>query len=86
MGVMVFFNYEKWFPFDIFWKDSVLDSNFIHRYAGMMRSLISWVNDNHVDNNHKEILGYVYYGSIVNNWPQKLKNKSSLRKHAYSNI
>ena len=29
-------------------------------------SLISTVNDNHVDNCLKEILTFVYYGSIVN--------------------
>ena len=42
----------------------------------MMHSLISWVNDNHMDNNRKEILGYVYYGSVVNNWPQNGKTKT----------
>ena len=31
---------------------------------------ISLVNDNHVDNNLKEILVYVYSGSIVNNRSQ----------------
>ena len=31
-----------------------------------MRGFISLGNYNHVDNNHKDILGYVYYGSIVN--------------------
>ena len=30
------------------------------------RALMSLVNDNHVDNNLKEILVYVYLGSIVN--------------------
>ena len=35
------------------------------------RYLDSLVNDNHVDNNLKEILMYVYYGSIVNNPPKK---------------
>ena len=30
------------------------------------RNLISMVNDNHVDTNLKDILVYVYYGSIVN--------------------
>ena len=34
------------------------------------RGLILLVNDNHVDNNLKEILVYVYFGSIVNNLPQ----------------
>ena len=28
------------------------------------------LNDNHVDNNLKEILVYVYYGSFVNNRPK----------------
>ena len=31
------------------------------------RGLISLVNDNHVENNLKEILVNVYYGSIFNN-------------------
>ena len=31
-----------------------------------MSSLISLVNDNHVDYNLKEILVYVYYDSIAN--------------------
>ena len=31
-----------------------------------MHGLISLVNDNHVDNNLKEILVYVCFGSIVN--------------------
>ena len=34
------------------------------------RGLISLVNDNHVDNNLKESLMYVYLGSIVNNRPK----------------
>ena len=38
-----------------------------------MCSLISLVNDNHVDNNLKEILVYVYFGSIVNNQPKNEK-------------
>ena len=41
------------------------------RYQNFLqtRSLISLVNDNHVDNNLKEILVCVYLGSIVNNRP-----------------
>ena len=39
--------------------------NFIQK-----RGLISLVNDNHVNNNLKEILVYVYFGSILNNWPK----------------
>ena len=35
------------------------------------RGWISLVNDNHVDNNLKEMLAFVYYGSIVNNRPKK---------------
>ena len=31
-----------------------------------MCGLTSLVNDNHVDNYHKEILAFVYYGAIVN--------------------
>ena len=33
-------------------------------------SLISLVTDNHVNKNLKEILVYVYFGSIVNNCPK----------------
>ena len=33
--------------------------------------LISLVNDNHMDNNLKEILAYVYHGSVVNNQSKK---------------
>ena len=40
------------------------------------RVLISWVNDNHADNYLKEILVYVYYGSIVNGRPKKEKKKN----------
>ena len=36
-----------------------------------MCSLISLVLDNHVDNNLKEILLFVYYGLIVNSRPKK---------------
>ena len=36
-----------------------------------MCSLISLVLDNHVDNNLKEILLFVYYGLIVNSQPKK---------------
>ena len=35
-----------------------------------MYSLITLFNDNHVDNYHKEILLYLYYGSAVNNQPK----------------
>ena len=35
-----------------------------------MRGLITLVSDNHVDNYLKEILAFVYYGSIVNNRPK----------------
>ena len=35
-----------------------------------MRGLISLVNDNQVYKSLKEILVYVYYGSIVNNRPK----------------
>ena len=36
------------------------------------RSLISLVHDNHVNNNLKEFLVYVYIYSIVNNWPKNV--------------
>ena len=39
-----------------------------------MRGLISLVNDNHVDNKLKDILVYVYLGSIVNNRPKNGQN------------
>ena len=42
-----------------------------------MRSLITLVNDNRVDNYLKEMLAFVYHGSIVNNQPKK-SNKSLL--------
>ena len=32
-----------------------------------MRGLKTFVNDNHVDNHLKEMLEFVYHGSIVNN-------------------
>ena len=32
------------------------------------------MNDNHVENNLKEMLVYVYFGSIVNIRPKKNKN------------
>ena len=35
-----------------------------------MRGLIFLVNDKYVDNNLKEILVYVYFGSTVNNQPK----------------
>ena len=40
-----------------------------------MRGLISLINDNHVDNNLKEILVYVYFGAIVINRPKKQTNQ-----------
>ena len=33
----------------------------------LTRGMITLVNDNYVDNHLKEILAFVYYGSIVNN-------------------
>ena len=36
-----------------------------------MRGLISMINNDHVDNNLKERLVYVYNGAIVKNRPQK---------------
>ena len=35
-----------------------------------MHGLISLVNNNHIDNNLKEILVYVYFGLIVSNQPK----------------
>ena len=37
-----------------------------------MRGLITLVNDNHVDNYLKEILAFLYYGSIVNSRSKKV--------------
>ena len=37
--------------------------------------MITLVNDNHMDNYLKEMLVFVYYGSIVNNQPNKKNNK-----------
>ena len=39
-----------------------------------MSGLISLVNDNHADSNLKEILVYVYFGSIVSNQPKIFLN------------
>ena len=36
-----------------------------------MLGLITLVSDNHMDTYLKEILTFVYYGSIVNNQPKK---------------
>ena len=45
-----------------------------NRYLDFVQTgcLISLVNENPVDNNLKEILVYVYSGSIANNRPKKL--------------
>ena len=54
-----------------------------------MRGLISLVNHNHVDNNLKEILVYVYFGSIVNNRSKnasKCLNQVKHTKQRYVNI
>ena len=37
----------------------------------LTRGMITLVNDNHMDNYHKESLAFEYYGSIVNILPQK---------------
>ena len=34
------------------------------------RSLITLINDNHMDNYRKDILAFVHYGSVVNNQPK----------------
>ena len=48
-----------------------------------MHGLITLVSDNHVDNYLKEILVFVYYGSIVNDQP----NNGSLNyKHMHAQI
>ena len=53
------------------------------------RGLISLVNDNHVDNNLKEILVHAYFGSTVNNRSkgesneeEEKKKKKKKKKHA----
>ena len=48
-----------------------------------MCGLIPLVNDNHVDNNLKEILVYVYYGSNVNNRPE---NMATIKKSQHTEI
>ena len=52
-----------------------------------MHGLISLVNDNHMDNSLKEILVYVYFGSIVNNQPTNngnaLRTKNVSRQDAF---
>ena len=40
----------------------------------LMHGLISLVNDNHVDNNLKKILVYVYFRLIVNDRSKKMLN------------
>ena len=55
------------------WRHSDKNSAAINsRYLDFVqtRGLISLVNDNHVANNRKEILVYVYFGSIVNKRPK----------------
>ena len=50
--------------------DGVYPDNVNHpsdNHISLDRGLISFVSDNHVDNN-KEILMYLYGGSIVNQW------------------
>ena len=39
-----------------------------------LQGLISLVDDNYVDNNLKEMLVYVYFGSIVNNQPKNISD------------
>ena len=51
-------------------KNSLAINNHYHDFL-QTGSLILLVNDNDVDNNHKEILVFVYYGSIVSNQPKK---------------
>ena len=41
------------------------------------RGLITLVSDNHVDSCRKEILAFVYHGSIVNNRSQKALEKDT---------
>ena len=51
-------------------KNSVAINN---RYLDLVDSL---VNYNHVDNNLKKILVYIYFGTIANNRPKKASGKS----------
>ena len=41
----------------------------------LLTIFISLVNDNHVDNNLKEILMFVYYGLIVNSRPKNISRQ-----------
>ena len=57
------------------WRHSeTISAVFNNHYLDFVqtRGLISLVNENHVDNNLKEILVYVYSGWIVNNRPKKV--------------
>ena len=42
--------------------------------------LITLVSDNHVDNYLKEILAFVYYGSILNNRPKNSEQSSEFKE------
>ena len=54
-------------------------------------SSVTLVNDNHMDSYIKEIMAFVYYGSIVNNRPpprkknkKKTKNKKQKTEQVFS--
>ena len=46
-----------------------------------MHGLNSLVSNNHVDNNLKEMLVYVYFGSIITNRPKKRLLKAMAKWH-----
>ena len=51
-------------------KSAAINNRYMYLDFFLTRGLITVVNDNHVDNYLKEILAFVYYGSIANNQPK----------------
>ena len=65
------------------WSDDHSDKisaaiNNLHLDFVQTRGLILLVNDNHVNNKLKEILVYVYLGSIVSNQPKMAEDIPSV--------
>ena len=58
--------YQSWLYIALC-RHSDKNSVAINNRSRLTRGLIMLVNDNQVDNYHKKILAFVYYGSIVNN-------------------
>ena len=51
-----------------------------------MHGLMTLVNSNHMDKFLKEILTFVYYGSIVNNQPKNNNHTFWLQKAPYQDL